>query len=243
MTGCGKGALVTGGSGLLGRHLQKVLSEALFPSSSDFDVRNPQQMTAYLAAQQVDTIIHCAAVTSPPRVDANPIEALDVNIVGTANVVRLCAQLGFRLIYISTDYVFDGEKGLYTEEDPVKPVNKYAWSKLGGETAARMIGGSLVVRVSFGPVPFPYDKAFVDQWTSREPVHVIAAKIARLAGSDLCGLIHIGGPRKTVMEYAKGVSPEKDIGPLSRDQVAFAAPKDTSLDVSKFNKHCDVNPK
>ena len=231
----GKGVLVTGGSGLLGRHLKALLPNALYPTSSELDVRDFRMMKSYLDRNPVEAILHCAALTSPPRVDKEPMVALAVNIIGTANVAKLCIEEHIRLVYVSTDYVFDGERGNYREEDPVHPVNKYAWSKLGGETAVRMVDGSLIVRLSFGPEPFPYEKAFVDQWTSREPVSTAAEKIAGLVGSDLTGVVHIGAPRRTVMEYALAIRHEREPAPLRRTEVSFAAPKDTSLDTSRYD--------
>jgi len=73
--------------------------------------------------------------TSPPKVDQDPAKALDANIVGTANVVKLAQRYRLKVLYISTDYVFRGDRGNYSEADAVDPVNKYAWSKLGGECA------------------------------------------------------------------------------------------------------------
>ena len=125
-------------------------------------------------------VVHAAAFTSPPKVDKDPARALDVNIIGTANLVRLCMARGLRLIYISTDYVFRGDRGNYREDDSLYPVNKYAWSKLGGECAVRMYDNSLIVRTSFGPNVFPYEKAFADQWTSRESVE----RVRREAGAS-----------------------------------------------------------
>jgi dTDP-4-dehydrorhamnose reductase len=154
--------------------------------------------------------------------------------VGTANVVRLCRKLNIKLIYICTDYVFSGDQGNYKEEDPVLPVNKYAWSKLGGECAVRLYDNSLIIRTSFGANEFPYEKAFVDQWTSRLTVREFAQKLIQLIDSDATGVVHVGGPRRTVFEYAKAISPEKAIGPLSLKDVSFVAPKDTSLNTSKF---------
>ncbi len=229
--------LVTGGTGLLGRNLRSLMPDAHYPTSKEFDIRDPEMMKNLLVASRVKTIVHCAAITSPPRVDKEPMLALDVNIVGTANIVKLCHQLCLRLIYISTDYVFDGDKGMYTEEDPVNPVNKYAWSKLGGEAAARMLDNSLIVRLSFGPEPFPYSKAFIDQWTSREPVSVIALKIVSLIFCNLAGVIHIGGARKSVMEYAESISKEQIILPLRRSEIKFSVPRDTSLDISKYESY------
>ena len=93
----------------------------------------------------------------------------------------------------------------------------------------------MIVRTSFGPTIFPYEKAFVDQWTSRLPVDVLAAKLVKLLQSNLTGTVHVGGKRQTVMEYAKSISPDKSIGPLSLNDVSFSAPADTSLDTSRYD--------
>jgi dTDP-4-dehydrorhamnose reductase len=191
-------------------------------------------MSEYLEANEVCIIIHAAAFTSPPLVDNNPIKALDVNIIGSANIVKLCIKYDIYLIYISTDYVFRGDEGNYQEDDAVFPVNKYAWSKLGGECAVKLYENSLIIRTSFGSNTFPYQKAFVDQWTSRESVSVIALKISRLIDKNLKGILHVGGERKTVYEYAKSLDKSKDIQELSRNEVSFVVPNDTSLDCTKY---------
>jgi dTDP-4-dehydrorhamnose reductase len=226
--------LITGGSGLLGQALQEMLPRALFPSHENFDVTQFQQLEAYLNQHEINCLVHAAAFTSPPLVDQQPITALETNIIGTANLVELCSRKKIKLIYISTDYVFNGEKGDYKEDDPVYPVNKYAWSKLGGECAVRMYDNSLIIRTSFGPEVFPYPKAFIDQWTSRENVKKIALKIVCLLNKDIVGVIHIGDKRKTVYEYAKSLDPTRKIEKISVQDVAFKIPKDTSLNCEKF---------
>jgi len=145
-------------------------------------------------------------------------------------------QHGARLIYVSTDYVFKGDKGNYAETDPVYPVNKYAWSKLGGECAAAMYDKSLIVRTTFGPNVFPFEKAFIDQWTSRESVAAIAEKISKLVDKDVTGIMHVGGRRKTVFEYAKSLDATRPVGELSIRDVPFTVPVDTSLNCDKYNK-------
>jgi dTDP-4-dehydrorhamnose reductase len=162
--------IFTGGSGLLGSEFRKIRPDIDYPSSKEFNVTNYEQMKKYVESNGCDLIIHAAAFTSPPSIEKDPLKALEVNIVGTSTVVKLCMEFDIRLIYISTDYVFKGDKGNYKEADPVYPVNKYAWSKLGGECAVRMYDKSLIIRTTFGPNVFPYPKAFVDQWTSRENV-------------------------------------------------------------------------
>ena len=228
--------IFTGGSGLLGSEFKKILPNIRYPSSKEFNVTDYLQMRNYIEENGAELIIHAAAFTSPPLIDKNPTKALDVNIIGTSNIVKLCIEFDARLIYISTDYVFNGDKGNYKETDPVLPVNKYAWSKLGGECAARLYDRALIVRTSFGPNTFPYEKAFVDQWTSRESVSTIAQKIARLTDEDISGVIHVGGRRKTVLEYARSLQNDKEVGELSRDNVSFEVPVDTSLDCSRYNE-------
>jgi len=232
--------LLTGGSGLLGGEVKKLLPQAWYPTSTEFNVVNESQLQAYLADKSISLLIHAAAFTSPPQVDKAPEKALDANIIGTSNIVKLCLAHQIKLMYISTDYVFNGEKGLYQETDPVHPVNKYAWSKLGGECAVRMYDNALIVRTSFGPNEFPFPKAFIDQWTSRQSVREIAAKIVALAGkmmeTPVTGVVHVGDARKTVYDYAKGLDESKEIGELSINDVPFKAPKDTSLDCSRYDE-------
>jgi dTDP-4-dehydrorhamnose reductase len=226
----------TGGGGLLGSEFRKIRPDINYPSSKEFNVTNFDQMREYVRADGCDLIVHAGAFISPPVIEKDPLKAIEVNIIGTSNVVKLCMEIGARLIYISTDYVFKGDKGNYKEDDPVYPVNKYAWSKLGGECAVRMYDKSLIIRTSFSPNVFPYDKAFVDQYTSRESVSVIAKKISKLLDKDITGVIHVGGNRKTVYEYAKSLDATRHIGKLSVNDVSFSVPVDTSLNCDRYNE-------
>jgi len=228
--------IFTGGSGLLGSEFKKILPGLNYPSSKEFDVTNYAQMKAYVEPDGFDSIIHAAAFTSPPLIDKDPLKAVEVNIIGTANVVKLCMEFDARLVYICTDYVFKGDKGNYKEDDPACPVNKYAWSKFGGECAVRLYDKSLVIRTTFGPDVFPYEKAFVDQWTSRESVSVIAGKICKLIDKDITGVLHVAGPRRTVFEFAKSLDETKDIKELSISDVNFVVPVDTSLNCDRYNE-------
>jgi len=221
---------------LLGSEFRKIRPDIDYPWWEDFNVTNYNQMKEYVRLKGCGLIIHAAAFTSPPLVDKDPIQAIDVNIIGTSNVVKLCMEFDLRLIYICTDYVFKGDKGDYKEDDPVYPVNKYAWSKLGGECAVRTHDKSLIIRTTFGPNVFPYEKAFVDQWTSRESVSVIAKMIEKLIDKDITGTIHVGGRRKTVFEFARGLDASKQIGRLSIRDVSFSVPVDTSLNCGRYNE-------
>ena len=228
--------LFTGGSGLLGSEFRKILPDIDYPSSSVFNVTNYAQMKSYIESKGFELIVHAAAFTSPPQIDKDPGKAVDVNIIGTCNVVKLCMEFDVRLIYICTDYVFRGDRGNYKEDDAVYPVNKYAWSKLGGECAVRLYDKSLIIRTTFGPNFFPYEKAFIDQWTSRESVSVIALKISKLIDKDITGVLHVGGGRRTVFEFAKSLDETRDIKELSIGDVNFVVPVDTSLDCDRYSE-------
>jgi len=228
--------IFTGGSGLLGSEFRKIAPNINYPSSADFNVTDYDQMEKYAKSIDCRLLIHAAAFTSPPEIDKDPLKAIEVNIIGTSNVVKLCMEFDARLIYICTDYVFKGDEGNYKEDAPVYPVNKYAWSKLGGECAVRLYDKSLVIRTSFGPNVFPYEKAFVDQWTSRESVSAIAMKISELIDKNVTGVLHIGGPKRTVFEYAKSLDETRVIEELSINDVNFVVPVDTSLNCDKYNE-------
>ena len=231
--------LFTGGSGLLGGEVQQLLPDAHYPSSADFNVTNYDQMQAFLVDKPIKLIVHAAAFTSPPMIDKDPKKAIDSNIIGTGNIVKLCMEKQLRLIYISTDYVFDGSQGNYKEDAPVLPVNKYAWSKLGGECAVKLHDNALIIRTSFGPNEFPFPKAFVDQWTSRQSAKDIAEKVVKIAtqtDEHVTGILHVGGPRRTVYEYAKSLDPTKEIGELSIQNMNFSVPKDTSLNCQRYEQ-------
>jgi len=230
-----KDILIDGGSGLLGLELKKLIPNALFPPSIIFDVTDSLAMERYINQNNnIKVLVHCAAITAPPKIEENPYDALNVNIVGTANIVKLCSSFNLKLIYISTDYVFDGVVGNYRESDSVYPTNKYAWSKLGGECAVKMYNNSVIVRLSFGKNEFPYDGAYDDQWTSREKVSDTAIKLKNIIQSDFIGTIHIGSEKRTVYEYAKSISPEKEIKKLSIKSRADKIPQDTSLNTNLY---------
>tara|TARA_Y100000385_G_C13090354_1_gene638423 strand:- start:3 stop:1349 length:1347 start_codon:yes stop_codon:yes gene_type:complete len=233
--------LITGGSGLLGSKLKDhfpdaSLSNAYFPQRSEFNVTDYSGMQQYIRGKNISIIIHGAAFTDVPAaaLEENMASVIDTNIIGTCNLAKLCQEEGIRLVYISTDYVFDGVKGNYKESDAVNPRNPYALSKLGGECGVRLCKKSLIVRLSFGPDEFPYPAAFIDQWTSRESVTEISKKIKKVALDAITGIVHIGSDRRTVYGYAKSLDENKIIGEISINDVNFYPPKDTSLDTTYY---------
>lgn len=231
--------LITGAAGKLGAAVWALLPEAIGATRVDFDLSNATQMSAFLDQHpQVTTILHCAAMISPPKINEDIAQAIQSNIIGTALLSAECYKRNIRLVYISTDYVFSGEKGMYKEADELLPQNKYAWSKLGGECAVQMLDNYVIIRLSFGPDVFPYKAAFTDQYTSRESASVIAKKIKNIVVSDFKGVINIGGDRKSVYEYALSLG-AKNIDKISIKDMSVKMPKDTSLDCSLYKQQFD----
>lgn len=226
--------LITGGAGKLGSALLEVIDNAISGTREKFDFTNEKMVTGFLNSNPaINTIVHCGAMVSPPKVNEQIDKAIHDNIIGTALLSSICLQRNIRLIYISTDYVFSGEKGNYNEQDELMPQNKYAWSKLGGECAVQMLNDFVIIRMSFGPDIFPYKAAFIDQYTSRETASEIVKKIKNIVLSSFKGVIHIGGSRKSVYDYALSIGAES-IDAISIKDMTVKMPKDTSLDTSLY---------
>ena len=224
--------LMSGGVGMLGRQLKKLEPSIIAMSRRDMDVSNYDQIVEQLKRNKPDVFLHLAAFTDNRKVEKDPKGAIHNNIIGTANVTQACIQENIRLVYISTDYVYSGKKGMYKEEDEILPVNKYAWSKLGGECAVRQYDNSLIIRTSIGSLTFPYEKAFVDMWTSKDTIDVIAPMILKASKSNITGILNLGTPRKNMFEYARKLN--KNVKKAIRNEFGDSTTFDTSLNLSKF---------
>ena len=223
---------LTGGSGTLGTELIKISKahdvEFIAPASKYCDITNPYQIHNFLKASgDCDTVVHSAAITDVKATENDPSLAWDVNVLGTLNVLKSCKDLGKKLVFISTDYVFDGEKGNYTIDDPINPLSKYAKTKAASELLVRTYENSLVIRTSFFGYEFPYEAAFVDQWSSKDYVDIIAPKVLEEILSDKRGVIHVGSGRRTIYEIAS--DRKESIKKISRKEVGTYIPKDTSM--------------
>ena len=221
--------IFTGGSGLLGNEIKTLdTGNMLFPSSDEFNILNFQQCDQYIAANQISCIIHAAALTDVKKAEINYIDAIETNIIGTLNIIKLCNKYLIKLIYISTDYVFDGKKGNYSPTDAINPLSKYAKSKAAAELAVRMYDNSLVIRTSFFGKEFPYDKAFVDQYSTKDYIDIMAPKILNACLSKEIGIIHIFSNKETIFE--KAIKRKKNVLPIQRSDIKnINIPRDTSL--------------
>lgn len=225
--------IVFGGSGILGTELKKIASKLYYPSHVGCDINILDEVRKHLTFYKPDMVINAVAITDNRIVEKNPISALHTNIIGATNIAMVCIELGIRLVYISTDYVYsDGNHGNYTETDCVAPFNLYAKTKLAGELATSAVDNHLIIRTSFGKNEFDYPEAFTDKWTSKGYVDEIAPLIYEASLSPLTGILNIGTERKTLYDYAVKRNP-KVIGVKLQD-TNFNTPKDTSLNLQKW---------
>lgn len=200
--------LITGATGLLGKELVKILKDKFnninlhYPTSKKLNILNLNQLQSYFANNKIDLVIHCAAYTDTKRAEIDLINCMNVNIVGTCNVVSCCAENNIKLVYISTDHVFDGEKGDYINSDYVNPISKYAKSKTAGEFAVKMYDNSLIIRTSFFGDTFPHEIAFCDQWTTKDYIDVMAPKILDVCLSNIFGVFHCASQKRTLYDLA-----------------------------------------
>lgn len=222
--------LLTGGSGLLGREILKLDSKIIAPPKSELDITDIKSITKALKKYKPDVILHLAAANNPAGHESNPEPGIKVNIIGTANLCLVCNKLGIKLIYASTDYVYYG-KGPHTEDEALLPPSKFAWSKLGGECAVRMLKNYLILRLDFGPVPFPWEKVYKNQYVSKLYADRMALLVLKAVRSKASGVMNLGGPRISLEEYAKMTRP--DIKSIPRPDWV---PEDTSMDTTKMRK-------
>lgn len=134
--------LITGAKGQLGQDVVAICSQAGFEviacSRADLDITDEAQCLQVVTEHRPDCIIHCAAYTAVDAAESDIDGAFLVNAIGTRNVAMAAEQVGAKLVYISTDYVFNGESGKpYLEYDLVDPQTVYGKSKYAGEQMTR----------------------------------------------------------------------------------------------------------
>ena len=227
-----KKIVITGGDGRFAQILKKDNNKLniLYPSKKELNILDINSINKYLKKNKPKYLIHAAALSRPMSVHDKKIsKSIDLNIIGTANIVKACSNLKVKLIYFSTGYVYEGKTGNYKETDPVLPVNNYAWSKLGGECAVAMYRNSLILRITMCEKPFLHKYAFHDinaNFMFHEDVVKIIPKIL-----DKTGILNIGGKIQSIYSFAKKTN--KDVKKKSGKKLF---PKNVSMNVDRLNK-------
>ena len=225
--------VVTGGTGRFATVLKKhkTKHELFYPTKNELDILDYKKIISYLKKFRPKILIHLAGLSRPMNIhQANINKSIDLNIIGTSNITKACSDLKIKLIYFSTNYVYPGLKGNYTEVDPVKPFNNYAWSKLGGEAAVHLYKNSLILRVSMTEEPFIHKKAFknvISNFLYHGEVVKILFKLLRKKG-----IINIGGKKRSIYDFAK----EQNIRVKKINMKKNTLPKNSSMNLDKLRK-------
>lgn len=225
--------LLLGGSGLLGRELQKLRKFDWVPSHAELDISDYGSICRYFGTNWhlPDLIVNCAAHTAVEKAETDKDACYRTNVVGVRNLLRT----GIPVLQISTAYVFDGAKGDYKEGGAVNPLNYYALTKALAEEAVLGSGNGVVLRTLFKPRPWPFPRAYDDQITSGGYVDEIALKVDWCIGNfdRLPAMLHVGMQRQSIYDLARET---RDVGRMSRKEVAANLPADVSLNDQLYNQ-------
>jgi|TARA_B110000503_G_scaffold111643_1_gene167194 dTDP-4-dehydrorhamnose reductase len=196
--------IFTGGSGRFGRIFKSAyfFKNIYYPSKKDLDICNYKSIKKFLKKVNPKIIIHAAAISRPMSVhEKDPPKSIKTNIIATSNLAIVCMEMGIKLIYFSTNYVYPINNKTNKENDPVLPINNYALSKMGGECAVQMCKNSLVLRIFMSESPFVHEGAYTDikaNFLYHEEVVELIPKIINCKG-----ILNIGGKIRTIYDFAK----------------------------------------
>ncbi|MDK2876587.1 MAG: dTDP-4-dehydrorhamnose reductase [Archaeoglobaceae archaeon] len=272
--------LITGASGLLGSKIAEIAvnqgcevysaykdhyPEYGFPVKIDLTDKASCEKAFEIAKPEV--VIHSAALTNVDLCEKEKELAWRINVEGTKIVSNLCRNRF--LIFVSTDYVFDGERGFYSEEDKPNPINYYGYTKLLAEKAVKELENYAIVRTSviFGSKPASGKTNFAlwvienlknerkisvvtDQINSPTLNKNLAEMILEIAERNLKGIYHLAGASAVSRyNFARLIAKEFDLNaeliePATSDKINWIAkrPRNTSLNVSKALKELKRKP-
>ncbi|HEX4046485.1 MAG TPA: SDR family oxidoreductase [Elusimicrobiota bacterium] len=272
--------LLTGATGFLGRRLAHGLSgawrvigasrTASGPDSTVLDLADPDSIRRAFDAARPAAVVHAGAIAGPDACELDPDLARRVNADSTRVLAGLCGGAGARLVLISTDLVFDGEKGRYAEDDEPRPLSVYGRAKLEAEEASlARAPGAAVVRICSaygrplgGRACFVDElsaslsrgepvAAFTDQWRSPTAADGLAEVLLRLlADPNLEGIFHwAGADRATRFETARALCrafgwDESLVRPsrMADKRLPAPRPRDSSLDSSRLSAALGLAP-
>ena len=267
--------LLVVGSGLLGNNLAKIaineFTEFTTYNEHPLDIEgcksyylniaNRMDVKTLIQKLNPDYIIHTAALTNVDHCERDKRLAWNINVEGTKHIAEPAQKIDAKLIYISTDYVFDGNEGMYKEDAPTNPIDYYGETKLEGEKVVKGLRDYIIVRPSvlygWNPIKLNFvtwvmqglKKGKVitivkDQLNTPTLADNLAELILELIERDETGIFHISGSERInrydfAIKIAEIFNLNKDlIKPITSDQLNWIAnrPMDSSLDVSKISR-------
>ena len=264
--------LVVGGSGFVGRHLMNYFSSQGTSQSGEagfirMDIRDPETTRNVLKQIAPDLVINASGMTNVDYCESHGEDAISINAYSVGMLANAAEECGAKLCHISTDYVFSGEKGNYSEDDDTGPINAYGRSKLMAEKELQgrkciiiRISTPYGVNLSGKKVTFmdfvisslrsgKKVRIVTDQYTTPTYTGDIPVTIGRLFSLNKTGIYHLGSTecisRHSFAELLADVfSLDSDlIEPVKTTEMGFAAkrPLNTCMNVSKISEIIELN--
>ena len=205
-----KKILVTGGKSRFAAELKKIKTNLnfIYLNKEQLDILDFNSVIKAIRRYKPEYVLHLAGLSRPMKLhEENINKSIDLNIIGTANLVKACTKFKIKIIYFSTSYLYQGKVGNYTEKDPLLPWNNYGWSKLGGEAAVQMYKNSLILRVCMTEKPFVHENAYANVKSNFIYQDDFAKILLKVINKK--GIYNIGGKPQTIFNFAKQY--EKDV--------------------------------
>ncbi len=274
--------LITGGSGLYGSKLAKAaLAKNIEVYSGDIqnlsqygnfvklDITSKEAVDEAFEAIAPDVVVHAASLTDVDKCELNKELAWKINVDGTKNILESARKTNSFLVYISTDYVFSGEKGCYVESDAANPINYYGITKLAAEKIVQTREEYLIARPSviYGSTPAAGKvnfalwlietlrkgekvKIITDQWNTPTLNTNLAEMTLEAIERKITGVYHLcGASRVSRFEFAQKIAETFGldralIEAACSSQFSWPAkrPQDSSLDTSKAQRTLNCKP-
>ena len=267
---------ISGGSGLLGSKIAEISLESGYEVYAGYCHNKPElgepvkfDLAKYTDLEVIhkikpEVIIHTAALTNVDECEANKELAYKINAEGTKRVAAIANELGVFLVYVSTDYVFSGEKGMYKEEDEPNPIDYYGYTKLMGEEYCDCVARPCVIygaKPATGKINFAL--WLINKLRNKEEVQIVtdqyitptlntnlANMLLEIAEMRLKGIFHTAGAtRVSRCDFALRIADEFGLDgnliiPSRMAEMRWIAsrPKDSSLDTSKASRYLTEKP-
>jgi dTDP-4-dehydrorhamnose reductase len=272
--------LVTGSAGLVGQQVVKDLSNSHqvfscyneskpeYGDSVKMDLKNREMISSILTEKKPDIVIHLGAMTGVDLCEKEKTSASEINTKATEIIAKECSKLNSFLVYVSTDYVFDGNLGMYKEDDVTNPLGFYGKSKLEGEKVVQNFSTNWCIARTSTPFGLhPTKKSFpmwvienlqkqkqidvlIDQFTSPTYIPNLSRMLIEISERHITGIIHTAGASKiSRYQMASMVSDKLNLDSTLLKQISInkmtwvaQRPKDSSLDVSRASSILNEKP-
>ena len=272
--------LVTGSAGLVGQQVVKDLSNSHlvfscynkskpeYGDSVKMDLKNYEMISGVLTERKPDVVIHLGAMTGVDLCEKEKTPASEINTKATEIIAKECSKLNSFLVYVSTDYVFDGNSGMYKEDDVANPLGFYGKSKLEGEKAVQNFSTNWCIARTSTPFGLhPTKKSFpmwvienlqkqkqidvlIDQFTSPTYIPNLSRMLIEISERRITGIIHAAGASKiSRYQMASMISDKLNLDDTLLKQISMnkmkwiaQRPKDSSLDVSRASSILNEKP-